>query len=107
MRKASGGFLCVAAMGGCFVYFDESTKTLGIKRNLKFWVRAFPMYLHYRVTEELVKSKSDEEAAAAYNRYEYNIYDTERESGRESESETETETESERERQRARVCVCA
>ena len=47
-------------MGSGFVYVDTSDKTLGLKRNLKFWVRAFPMYLHYRVTEELVKGKTDE-----------------------------------------------
>ena len=62
----AGGCLLGATAAG-LVYLDTGAATLGLKRNLKFWVRAFPMYLHYRVTEELVRGKTDEEAAAAYN----------------------------------------
>ena len=67
-RRYASGSACVAgALVGALVYFDTSAKTLGLKRNLKFWVRAFPMYLHYRVTEELVRGKPDDQADAAYN----------------------------------------
>ena len=67
LRWKAAAVLGGTAAFGSLLYLDTSNKTLGVKRNLKFWVRAFPMYLHYRVTEELVKGKTDEEAAAAYN----------------------------------------
>jgi aarF domain-containing kinase len=65
--KSAAGLFGAGVFGGACLYFDTSNKTLGLKRNIKFWLRAFPMYLHYRITEELVRGKSDEEVAAAYN----------------------------------------
>jgi aarF domain-containing kinase len=61
------GGVCVGLVSGCgWVYVDSSNRTLGLKRNVQFWGRAFPMYLHYRVTEELVKGKTDQEVERAY-----------------------------------------
>jgi aarF domain-containing kinase len=55
------------AGGGVFLAVDDSRLTLGIKRSITFWARAFPMYLHYRYVEEVTRGKTDEEIDAAYN----------------------------------------
>lgn len=52
---------------GVWIALDDSKQALGLRRSVIFWVQAFPIYLHYRLTEELVKGKSEEEEAAMYN----------------------------------------
>ncbi len=38
----------------------------GLKRSVKFWSQAGPIYAHYRLTERLVKGKPVEERDAAF-----------------------------------------
>jgi aarF domain-containing kinase len=54
--------------GGAYTYNEP-----GMQRSLQFWLGAFPVFCHYKLTEYLVSQKTDEEQSEAFealhNRY--------------------------------------
>ena len=51
-RSKVGFILLFAALAGAGAYysFDENVQ-IGLRRSISFWGRAFPIYLHYRITQ--------------------------------------------------------